>query len=207
MRTYGKKWMFTKRTTEKQRATRLATEWDVRLDVCEALPLEDILGRVKDAINGFLYVLVSGIERPDKQDYSGSAQYGSREEHVHLCVVLLEPKTRLDVLKLLRGPRKLSDEYCAPRNNKFSYAGWVIHHAKLDYKIPGQPAIQYEHGTCPMDPINTEWALKIQSMIDKFKPSDEVKLRYRHYTHLLRKHKLQEKVEQLQMQMEDYDVE
>lgn len=219
MRSYGKNWKWKKTATYKQRQTRLATEWDVRLDVNEYLTIEDIIANVQREIDGFLYVLVSGVEHPDivptqgcnteKQIgpwNTGKNQYGSTGNHTHLCVVLNEPKQRNDVLELLRGRRKVTDEYCAPRNQKFSYAGWVIHHAKLDSKVTGEPGIRYEHGTLPMDPITIEWALSIVRMVEKYKPSDGVKNRFKHYLDLVDKTKIKEKIEKLQMQLEDNDV-
>nr|QTE03424.1 MAG: replication-associated protein [Phoenicurus auroreus CRESS-DNA-virus sp.] len=208
MRSYAKNWTFKKTATYKQRQVRLATEWDVRLDVSDQLPVEDILGRIRGHLDGFLFIAVSGIEKPDT-DFPGKEgtvnQYGSNGEHVHLCVVLLEPKVRADVLKLLRGPRKLGDEYCAPRNAKFSYAGWIIHHAKPEWKIPSEPPLRFEYGTLPMDPLTIEWALKISAVLKKY-GYDLMRRRFRQYTELLTKHKTMEKIEGLLMTLEDQDI-
>lgn len=206
MRTYGKKFTFAKTTQYKQRQTRMATEWDVRLDVGQGLLVEDILNNVKQTKDEYLFVLCSGIESPDKtlpETFTTASR--SSGEHVHLCVVLLEPKARPDVLTMLRGKRKVLDEYCAPRNPKFSYAGWVIHHAKPEYKLPGEPPIRFEHGTLPMDPITIEWALKIDGMLKKY-GYDLMKRRFAPYTDLLQRHKTLEKVEGLLMSLEDRDI-
>ena len=218
MRTYGKNWRWKKIATYKQRQNRVATEWDVRLDVCAELPVEDIVNRVKESLDGFLYVLVSGVEHPDIQPTHGCStkeqlgpwnngknQYGSAGDHVHLCVVLLEPKQRQDVLRMLRGPRKMSDEYCTPRNPKFTYAGWVIHHSKSDWKIDGEPDVRFEHGTLPLDPITTDTAVEIKRILDKF-GSDVMKRRFKAYTDMISKNKIMEKIERLQMQLNDEDA-
>lgn len=214
MRSYAKNWTFKKTATYKQRQIRLATEWDIRLDVGTELPIEHILGRIREHLDGFLYVAVSGIERPDETKlvpptYGGSqpkfSPSGSEQEHVHLCVVLLEPRCRTDVLRLLRGPRKLGDEYCTPRNAKFSYAGWLIHHAKPEWKIPGEPPLRFEHGTLPMDPLTIEWALKVQNMLKKW-GYDLMRRRFRQYTEMLAKHKTMEKIEGLLMTLQDQDA-
>lgn len=199
--------MFKKTATYKQRQLRMTTEWDVRLDVSNELPVEEIIDNAKKLKDDVLYVLVSGVERPDKlEDGVVTKKFGASDgEHVHVCLVLLEPKVRQDVLKMLRGPRKRGDEYAAPRNAKFAYAGWVIHHAKPTWKIPGEPPIRYEHGTLPMDPLTIEWSIKINAMLKKF-GYDLMRRRFQAYTNLLTKHKTMEKIEGLLMSMQDEDV-
>ena len=200
--------MFKKTATYKQRQLRMTTEWDVRLDVSDELPVEEIIDNCKKIKDDVLYVLVSGVERADKKEdlqAGGFKNLGSDNEHVHLCLVLLEPKVRQDVLKMLRGPRKRGDEYAAPRSSKFAYAGWVIHHAKPDWKLPGEPPIKFEHGTLPMDPLTIEWSIKINAMLKKF-GYDLMRRRFRCYTDLLTKHKTMEKIQGLLMSMEDNDV-
>lgn len=216
MRSYGKNWTYKQTATYKVRQTRLATEWDIRLDVGDELTVETILNHLRAANDGLLYVAMSGIERPDKafstttnvrgEQIKYNAGSVSSGEHVHLCIVSLLPLDRPSVLRMVRGPRKVLDEYAAPRNAKFSYAGWLIHHAKPDYKIPNQPDILYERGTLPMDPMTTDWALKIKSMITKFKPNDGVRNRFKPYMNLLETEGIKAKIEQLQMQLEDHDT-
>lgn len=214
MRTYGKckEFMYKKTVSYQQRQARLATEWDVRLDISDELPLEHVLARVRDHLEDLSYVLVSGIEHPDTAFTKDTNVYGtkvhttggsvSKQDHVHLCVVLFVPLQRADVLKMLRGPRKLGDEYATPRNAKFPYAGWVIHHAKPGFKIDGEPNIRFEHGTLPMDPFTTDWAMKIAGLMKKW-GTPTMERRFKGYTDLLAKHKIKEKIEQLQMSLED----
>ena len=217
MRTYGKNWTYKATTTFKQRQVRLATEWDIRLDVGDSLPVEEIINNCKNIKDDVLYVLVSGVESPDRvedQVESNTNRYGQRihttagsrsvGEHVHVCLVLLEPKNRADVLCMLRGKRKVLDEYAAPRDPKFAYAGWVIHHAKLDWKIPGEPGIRFEHGTLPMDPITTDWAVKIHGICKKW-GSDVMRKRFKVYLDLIAKNNTMEKIERLMMSMEDQE--
>lgn len=214
MRSYGKNFVYKKTVSYAQRQERMATEWDVRLDISVALPVEDVLSRVKDNLDELLYVLVSGIEEPDKTDqvppaYTGSqpkfSPSGSKEHHVHLCIVLLAPLKRNDVLKMLRGPRKLGDEYAAPRNPKFTYAGWVIHHSKPVGKLEGEPLVRYEHGTLPMDAITTDNAMKIRGLLRKW-GTDGTRKRFREHTDLLERDVIKRKIEQLQMSLEDQDA-
>lgn len=204
--------MYKKTVSYQQRQARLATEWDVRLDISDELPLDHILGRVRENLEDYSYVLVSGIERPDTDEWKGTKfdpavnrtvnQHASNEHHVHICVVLFVPLQRSDVLKLLRGPRKLGDEYAAPRNAKFTYAGWIIHHGKPGFKIEGEPLVRFEHGTLPMDPFTTDSAMKITGMLKKW-GTDGMKQRFKGYTDLLSRDKIKSKIEQLQMQLED----
>lgn len=201
MRTYGKNFLYKKTVNYQQRQARLATEWDIRLDVSDALTVENIISNIKEQLDDLSFVLVSGVERPDTNDIKPNAS-GSKEDHVHLCLVLFVPRQRADVLKLVRGPRKMGDEYCAPRNAKFPYAGWVIHHAKPAYKLAGEPDIRFERGNLPMDPFTSDWALKIKSLMTKW-GTPAMEQRFKGYLDLLRKNKIQEKIEQLQMSLED----
>lgn len=205
MRSYGKNWVYKKTSTYKERQTRLATEWDLRFDISEELTAETIVKNIKASLDGFLYVAVSGVERPD--DFTGPDARGraASENHVHLCVVLYEPVKRIDVLQKLRGPRKIGDEYASPRNPKFTYAGWYIHHAKLKYKLPGEVSMRYEYGTLPMDPMTVDTAIKIEAMQKKF-GSSYTQERFKSYLTLLDRAKIREKIEKLQMQLEDNDV-
>lgn len=217
MRTYGKNWVFAAKASNQQRASRCDTEWDIRLDISEELPVSDIINRLKDADGDIAFALVSGVERPDVQrEHQGCAtegsqweplknKYGSTGDHVHVCLVLYIPKQRSDVLKMVRGPRKLGEEYAAPRNRKFAYAGWVIHHAKPSYKLDGEPDIKYERGTLPMDPFTSEWALKIKGILAKW-GSPAMHARFKGYVDLVSKHKIQEQIERLQMQLNDTDA-
>lgn len=217
MRTYGKNFMYRKTVNYKQRQERLATEWDVRIDIAEGLSADNIVERVRAASDDVLFSLVSGVERPDNvQDQVATNTNGfgqrihttagsrSTEHHVHVCIVLLAPQRRRDVLELVRGPRKLGDEYCAPRNPKFTYAGWVIHHAKPGFKLDGEPPIRFEYGTLPMDALTTDNAVKIKALLAKW-GTDGMKNRFKMYTELLERENIKRKIEQLQMQLEDHD--
>lgn len=193
MRTYGYKHSTDggKRKTGWERtelySTREATEWDVRVDINELLTVERVISNIKERLDELLYVLVSGVERPDivggetaLQTAPSWKNQGSNENHVHLCVVLREPGKRGDVLQLIRGTRKLGDEYCTPRNAKFAYAGWIIHHGKPGFKIDGEPLIRYEFGTVPMDPFTPEVASKIRGILKKW-GTPEMEERFKGY--------------------------
>jgi hypothetical protein len=200
MRTYGRSYANNPvaRYNREQRDNCKAREWDVRVDVNEQLTADQVVENVKEGLADLDYVLVSGVEEPDEEGHTkpgwrNDSKSGSSEHHVHLCIVLREPDTRLRVLKLVRGPRKMGDEYCAPRNTKFTYAGWVIHHAKPSYKLGLEPNVRFEFGTLPMDPFTNESALSIQRMLAKW-GSDAMRLRFKGYTDLADKSDTQDKI-------------
>lgn len=213
MRTYGKDFAYKKTVSYKQRQARVATEWDIRLDINDILTPEVIVSNIKESLDEFSFVLVSGVERPDKATDVPEIKPErwvknpsmSTDHHVHMCVVLFVPRQRGDVLKLVRGPRKVGDEYAAPRNAKFPYAGWVIHHAKPTFKLDGEPDIRFERGDLPMDPFTSDWALKIQGLMKKW-GSSAMHQRFKGYMDLLKKNKIQEKIEALQMSLQDQDA-
>ena len=99
----------------------------------------------------------------------------------------------------------MGDEYAAPRNAKFPYAGWVIHHAKPAFKLDGEPDIRFERGDLPMDPFTSDWALKIQGLMKKW-GSPAMQQRFKGYMDLLKRNKIQEKIEALQMSLHDQDA-
>lgn len=212
MRSYGKNWIYKKTASYKERQERAATEWDVRLDVGEGLLAEDIVNNVKQNKDRFLYVFVSGVEEPDEKlpddhpkEWANRSKTRSTQEHIHLCIILLEPSTRTAVLQLLRGRRKILDEYCTPRNAKFTYAGWVIHHSKEQTKILKEPSSRLEIGTLPVDPYTIDVAIKINNILKKW-GDNKSKERFSSYTDMLKKYKIKEKIEQLQMTLEDHDI-
>lgn len=197
MRTYGQHPLHLggkRRASGTQRtelySTREATEWDVRVDINELLTADAVVENIKQHLDELQYVLCSGVERPDLA--SSTAAFGngkpaptaSNENHVHLCIVLQRPRKRGDVLQLVRGTRKMGDEYCAPRNARFAYAGWVIHHGKPKYKIEGEPLIRYEYGTLPMDAFTEEVANKIKGLLKKW-GTPEMEQRFKGYVGLL----------------------
>ena len=74
-----------------------------------------------------------------------------------------------------------------------------------DWKIDGEPDVRFEHGTLPLDPITTDTAVEIKRLLDKF-GSDIMKRRFKPYTDMLAKNKIMEKIERLQMQLNDEDA-
>lgn len=207
MRSYSKNFTYKKTATYKQRQERLETEWDVRIDVSEQLTAEQIEANLQACQDELLFALVSGVEVPDKETTKNGmfGSHGSSELHVHVCIVLHAPLKRFDVLKLVRGPRKMGDEYCAPRDPKYTYAGWVIHHAKPGFKLDGEPLVRLELGTLPMDPYTTDAAVKIVRLLKKWS-SPAMEKRFAAYTKLLDKEKIKQKIEQFTMLLEDQDA-
>lgn len=151
---------------KKKYAERYSTEWDVRID-CEHDYAEEIVSNLRNA-KIITYCLVSGIEQPDE------VKYGSKELHVHIAIVLEYALRRDQVLGLCRGLQKRTDEYCTPRNRKYTYAGWYLHHVKLDWKLVNEPPIRYEYGTLPDDEPTEDNKKNIKRLFKKFSMDDEV---------------------------------
>lgn len=176
MRTYGKQKRFSKEATRIERATRMDTEWDIRVDIDDLCTIDHITQTIGQRANEMVYCLVSGIEEGEAPRSSERIQLSrSENDHVHIAVVFDEPKNRIQALTAVRGQRKLTDEYATPRSKKFTYAGWYIHHTKPQKK-EGEPLIHVEFGTLPMDPFTSETAQKIQRIQKRYgTPRTEVR--------------------------------
>ena len=154
-----------KRVTAKTRQVRTTTEWDLRID-CDVHTVARIISTIESCKEHLDYVLVSGVEQPD------IVHYGSKETHVHVALIAKQPIRRDQALAMCRGPFKATDEYAVPRNRKFTYAGWYLHHAKLDWKIVTEPPVRLEIGQLPDDEENDENKKAIKRMINKFANDD-----------------------------------
>nr|QTE03460.1 MAG: replication-associated protein [Ciconia boyciana CRESS-DNA-virus sp.] len=144
---------------------RQSNEWDVRLDLTEQLTATAIVEAAKVHKDQFLWGLVSGIEygksRQDRPTY-GQWIADAESFHVHIAVVLNKTAKREEVLKLFRE-HKVAGEYCVPRDQKQTYAGWRMHHRKAATKID-DTAHLWEYGTCPFDTLTEENGRKVLSM-------------------------------------------
>lgn len=145
---------------------RTSNEWDIRIDA-DNMYLEEIISNLKTQEDILTYALVSGLEQPD------TASYGSKDIHTHLALVFKYNLRRDQVLAICRGNIKKTDEYAVPRNRKFTYAGWYMHHTKLDWKLVVEPAFRYEHGVLPADEQDDETKKKVQLMFKKFGGDDD----------------------------------
>jgi hypothetical protein len=191
MRTYSKDYKNHPRTkpyaTDKERANRTSTEWDIRIDITPDCTLDYVLQTIKDSITtgDMLYTLVGGLEEPDEQKTDSTyVKAASQQTHVHIALVMLFEINRATALKICRGPKKLSDEYCVPRNQKFTYAGWVAHHTKINTKHDPDHLIEYEYGTLPMDALNEETCWKVVKILKRYATND-IKSRFDiYYKHL-----------------------
>lgn len=152
---------------KKERKVRESLEWDVRLDIVTT-PVADIVERIKNSDQLLSYALVSGIEQPDSDECLGSR----RELHVHIAIITKYLMRRDQVLTLLRGPLSIPDEYCVPRNKKFTYAGWFMHHTKMDMKTILEPAYHLEVGILPEDATDDQTKASIKRMFKKFGSDD-----------------------------------
>jgi len=164
MRSFGK-YAKNYNGVKKARKERTSTEWDVRIDTT-ASDADQIVENLRSTSGDIAYALVSGIEEPDV------VEYGSKDNHVHICLVFHEPKHRHQALSYCRGLIKKGEEYAVPRNRKFTYAGWYMHHTKWGWKLPEEPSVRYEAGTLPKDSEDAETYAKILTMYKKFGHTD-----------------------------------
>lgn len=177
MRSYGKYQKNyegkSKGSSKNERKERLANEWDIRID-CDQEYADTIMNNLNASASHFDYALLSGIERPDHNDIKINAQ-GSSQDHVHIALKFKWYMRRDQVLAFCRGLTKSTDEYAAPRNRKFTYAGWYLHHAKSSYKLEGQPDVMLELGELPRDPVDPVTVKEVKRMMDKFGSNDPSK--------------------------------
>lgn len=161
---------------KKERQVREHHEWDIRID-CDAVYADEIVNNLKNSVHLLEYALVSGIEMPDKLEFGptfippprgGAGHYGSQERHVHIGLVFKYKLRRDQVLATCRGLEKKSDEYAVPRNSRFTYAGWFMHHTKIDQKVVNEKSIRYEHGLLPHDALDDATKKNVVRMFNKF---------------------------------------
>lgn len=200
MRTYGSNYKAHPKTQERTKyadyKNREATEWDVRIDLVNGMTSSKIFDRLVNFKDKFDYVLLGAEERPDD---AGAGKHLSTEDHVHIAVIMKKMSKREEVLDLMRGPRSLGPgkEYCVPRNPKFSYAGWVMHHTKKQYKInPDGPLQLYEHGDLPMDAYDEKTCWAVIRMINKF-GNIKMKERFKSYQDKIEFYKLANQLDDL----------
>nr|QTE03552.1 MAG: replication-associated protein [Prunella montanella CRESS-DNA-virus sp.] len=194
MRTYGKNYKehpsSVIRPTRADYKNRTAVEWDVRLDVVNGFTSSKALDHCVAHKDKIRFAFIGAEERPDnigaiKATGTFNPQKpGSEEIHIHIAIVLEAPAKRHEVLELLRGPRSIGpgNEYAVPRNPKFTYAGWIAHHAKLEFKVnPDGPLKLYEYGDLPMDSYDEETCWKVVRILKKF-GDEEMKQRFKSYS-------------------------
>jgi len=178
MRTFGN-YKVPREGEKKRLYNRTSTEWDVRLD-CTSLTLDYIKRTLQSNQLVIQYVMMSGMEEPDTTSFipnehktnAAGNKAASSSTHVHIALITRYVMQRYQVLKLCRGDTALGEEYCVPRNKKFTYAGWFLHHSKNITKIEGQPGVYYEDGELPMDLYTVDTCKEILRMYNKFGGED-----------------------------------
>ena len=158
-----------RKSSAKDRKERQSNEWDVRIDVTPAYAdeIQANLTASKDMIE---YCLVSGIEKADSEVLTT----GSKENHVHIAIIFKYALRKDQVLATCRGLIRKTDEYCVPRNKKFTYAGWYIHHTKIDWKLVLEPTVRMEFGVLPEDDDNDYNRTSIVRLFKKFGMDDTI---------------------------------
>nr|QTE03555.1 MAG: replication-associated protein [Prunella montanella CRESS-DNA-virus sp.] len=153
---------------KKERRERSSEEWDIRID-CDATYADVIVNNLRNCQYLLDYALVSGIEKADSE----TLNYGSKNNHIHIALVFLYPMRAYQAMQHCRGLLPLTGEYCVPRNKKFTYAGWFMHHTKIDWKLANERPIRYEYGLLPADEMDDDTKKKVKSMYNKFGKGSE----------------------------------
>nr|WCR62087.1 MAG: replication associated protein [Cressdnaviricota sp.] len=185
MRTYGKDYKAHPKTQQRvsyaEYKNREATEWDVRLDLVNGFTSAKCVEHAVAHGAKIQYCFIGGEEIPDVVP-SPTNKALSEEIHVHVAIILLKPAKRDEVLQILRGPRTIGkgNEYCVPRNPKFTYAGWIAHHSKLEFKLCPDNLKLYEYGDLPMDSYDEDTCWKVIKILKKFGNPD-MKERFKSY--------------------------
>nr|QTE03409.1 MAG: replication-associated protein [Phoenicopteridae CRESS-DNA-virus sp.] len=148
-------------------ANRESCQWDLRFDTSK-IDIDDILMNVRNNLQFTTYVLIGGKEFGSHAVYVAGRPATPVEatEHVHCALIVKTPIKRWQALKIFRET-KVDDEYCVPRNEKFTFLGWRLHHIKDDTKVDDTRII-FEHGTLPMDRIDEHNIKEIKRMLAKF---------------------------------------
>ncbi len=148
-------------------ANRESTQWDLRFDTSK-VDVEDLIGSLRNRLDDITYVLIGGKEFGTSAVFMFGRPVTPIEatEHVHCALIVKKPIKRWEALKFFRES-KIDDEYAVPRNEKFTYLGWRLHHIKDDTKIDDK-RILFEHGTLPMDRIDESNIKEIKRMVAKF---------------------------------------
>lgn len=203
MRTYGKNYKDHPKTVQRvsyaDYKNREAVEWDIRLDLVNGFTSAKCVEHAVAHGSKIQYCFIGGEEVPDtaktpSEGFKSMSKALSEEIHVHVALILLKPAKRADVLQLLRGPRTIGtgNEYAVPRNPKFTYAGWIAHHSKLDFKLCPEKLQLYEFGDLPMDSYDEESCWKVIKILKKF-GNPEIKERFKSYSMKIDAYKIMKK--------------
>lgn len=137
--------------------TRASTEWDLSFTFpSDALympksmivTIEDFIRTNPDQIK---YALISGIEMGTNSESLTT----HNAHHVHCCLVVKDAMTRDQALQVFELEEVYKHNkfkhYAMPRNPEWTYAGWKLHHTKVDTKIDPTSTILFEYGSMPQD--------------------------------------------------------
>lgn len=136
---------------------RTSKEWDISFNMpIDFLTMPDTLIAtinvyIQDNPGVVSYALIGGIE-VGTNDRSTTTK---DEHHVHCALVITKEMTKEHALRVFQLPEvhdhNKHKRYAVPRDNKWSYVGWRLHHTKTDTKIDQSRSVLYEYGTLPTD--------------------------------------------------------
>lgn len=138
----------------------MATEWDLRIDVGNDWEPNDLIDNLHDHIPSIQYGFISAVESADPGHDRMHPGSRSATTHVHCGLILHQPAVRASVIRMMLN-REENDlptgaVYCAVRNQRYSYGGWVAHHGKTFTKLnPTTTNLLWEHGSLPREWFST----------------------------------------------------
>lgn len=123
---------------------RMSCEWDINVQVSEQWPTSKVIEALQECSDFLVYGLVGGVEFSTRDD-----------NHVHIALIFRFEVSKRDVLSYLKNPP--GQKYAAPRNKKWPYCGWKIHHCKTETKVESESDkhILWEMGKLPVDSDET----------------------------------------------------
>lgn len=135
--------------------TRLSREWDINLQINQQQTVPAITTKLQELTDQLVYGLVGGLEFSSRDDH-----------HVHIALVFTHEVSKKDVLKYLGNP--VGQKYASPRNQKWPYCGWKVHHCKKESKVESDETkhILWEWGQLPAD--SEEKLLDNEQFLRKF---------------------------------------
>lgn len=154
MKTYGSHTIYKRpnRATPYDYASRTSTEWDFSVVVNDDKTRELLLERASAlAASGDIeYLLIGGVEQQPN-----SAVKEAQSKHIHGGVIFSKPVSRSTVVQRLVS--ECEGVYCTPRNPRYLYITWKIHHCKEETKVDPTELLLFEFGKLPSDNEHSLW--------------------------------------------------
>jgi hypothetical protein len=148
---------------------RTSLEWDLGLRLFSEdwnREASDIIQQLEINTSRLHYALVGGIEETAKAG-----------RHVHIALIFKNHVSKHAVLHMLNRV-DIPNQYCNPRNQRYSYIGWKCHHTKIDTKL-GPERQLYEYGQLPQEALTlAQWKTCKKFDYEGPKPTIQQKIKF-----------------------------